>query len=223
MASDQAPRPRDPHSLYFRGLPEGWEEDRALVTRTQRERMLDAMARAVAAKGYAKVTVTDVVSLAGVSRSTFYEHFEDREECFLATFEAAAQGLAMDIADTLLSLESTEWDVRVRAGIERYTQVLAANPDAARALIIDGFGAGPRSAELRRRSRAGFVALFRGAPEGDRVPEAYYVALVGAIAELVQTHIVTRGAESLEELAPTLIEIAFSLLDLGARSGRSSH
>src|SRR3954453_20626074 len=84
------PRPRDPDSLYFRGLPEGWENDRALVTRTQRERMLDAMARAVAAKGYAKLTVSDVVALAGVSRRTFYEQFADKEECFLESYAAGA-------------------------------------------------------------------------------------------------------------------------------------
>ena len=89
MIPSNTPRPRDPGSLYFRGLPGGWEDDRTLVTKTQRERMLDAMARAVAAKGYAKVTVADVVALAGVSRRTFYEHFADKEQCFLATYVAA--------------------------------------------------------------------------------------------------------------------------------------
>lgn len=216
----KAPSERDPRSLFFRHLPEGWENGRAAAADSQRERMLDAMARAVAAKGYPKVTVADVVALAGVSRSTFYAHFEDREACFLATFQAGAEALAEAIAETVTALETSDWHDRVRAGIERYAQLLAENPNTTRALMIDGNGAGPRAAELRRRSRASFVALFRGSPQGDQVPDAYYVALVGAITELVQSHIVTRGAETLEELAPTLVEIAFSMLELGARSGR---
>src|SRR4051812_38560372 len=92
------PRPRDPRSLYFRGLPEGWEDDRALITHTQRERMLDAMARAVGSKGYAKVTVSDVVALAGVSRRTFYEHFADKEECFLESYAVGAQAIIAEVA-----------------------------------------------------------------------------------------------------------------------------
>jgi AcrR family transcriptional regulator len=216
------PRERDPRSLFFRHLPEGWELDRTLAARAQRERMLDAMARAVAAKGYASVTVTDVVSLAGVSRSTFYEHFDDRDECFLATFQAGAQALGAAVAEAVVALgDAGDWHERVRAGIERYTQVLAENPDATHALLIHGTAAGPRAAELRRNARAGFVALFRGAPDGDKVPEAYFVALVGAISELVQSQILTEGPETLPELAPTLIEIAFSMVELGARSAVS--
>src|SRR5213596_3561078 len=122
------PRPRDPSSLYFRGLPDGWEDDRALVTRTQRERMLDAMARAVAAKGYAKVTVSDVVALAGVSRRTFYEHFSDKEECFLESYTTGARAVAADLAATVRASGRTDWHDRVSVGMHAYTRILAANP-----------------------------------------------------------------------------------------------
>ena len=59
-----------------------------MVLASQRGRMLGAMADAVASKGYAGTTVADVVAGAGVSRKTFYEHFRDKEECFLAAFDA---------------------------------------------------------------------------------------------------------------------------------------
>src|SRR3954469_6256261 len=222
--SDTAPRPRDPRSLYFRGLPEGWEDDRALVTQTQRERMLDAMARAVATKGYAKVTVSDVVSLAGVSRRTFYEHFGDKEECFLESYTAGASAIAAELAATVRASGKTDWHDRVRVGMYAYTRILAANPDLARALLVDVLGAGPRAVELRRTVFGSFVDLYRPSPRGARpadvamrqVPEPYLMALVGGISELVQEHIVTRGPESLEDLTPTLIEIAFSMVELGA-------
>src|SRR3954462_1896537 len=142
------PRPRDPRSLYFRGLPEGWEEDRALVTRTQRERMLDAMARAVAPKGYAKLTVSDVVALAGVSRRTFYEHFADKEECFLETYSAASSAVVASVAEAVRHSGQTDWHERVRVGLTSYTAVLAADPDLAHALLVDVLGAGPRAIEL---------------------------------------------------------------------------
>src|SRR4051794_16802232 len=129
-----APRPRDPRSLYFRGLPEGWEEDRALVTRTQRERMLDAMARAVAAKGYAKLTVSDVVALAGVSRRTFYEHFADKEECFLESYTAGASAIAAELAATVRASGKTDWHDRGRIGMNAYTRNLAGKPDPPPAL-----------------------------------------------------------------------------------------
>jgi AcrR family transcriptional regulator len=208
-------------------LPEGWEEDRALVTRTQRERMLDAMARAVAAKGYAKLTVSDVVALAGVSRRTFYEHFADKEECFLESYAAGAQAIIAEVAGAVRRANPTDWHERVRIGMEAYTELLAANPDLARALLVDVLGAGPRAVELRRRVFHSFVDLYRPAPSSDRpadvamrqVPEPFLMALVGGISELVQEHIVDRGAESLDELTPTLVELAFSIVDVGARQG----
>ena len=61
--------------------PRGLTRDEVLAS--QRGRMIAAMAETVAAKGYAATTVADVVARAGVSRKTFYEHFADREECFL--------------------------------------------------------------------------------------------------------------------------------------------
>ena len=69
--------PRGPHRLA-----------REEVLASQRGRMLAAIAEAVAEKGYAATTVADVVGRAGVSRKTFYEHFADKEECFLAAWDA---------------------------------------------------------------------------------------------------------------------------------------
>lgn len=228
VATDTAPRtprPRDPGSLYFRALPEGWEEDRTMLAQSQRERMLDAMSRAVSAKGYAKVTVADVVALAGVSRSTFYEHFSDKEHCFLESYAAGASAIVSECAAAVRGSGETDWHERVRTGMTVYTAVLAANPDLARALLVDVLGAGPRAVELRRKVFGSFVDLYRPSPKGTRpadvamrrVPEPLLMALVGGISELVQEHIVTRGAETLEELTPTLVEIAFSLVELGAR------
>ena len=61
-----------------------------LVNAVQRERVLAGMLRATAELGYREVSVQDVLDRAGVSRPTFYEHFENKEDCFLAAFDGAA-------------------------------------------------------------------------------------------------------------------------------------
>src|SRR3954470_22993998 len=71
-------------------LPRGRHRlTREEVQTSQRERMLLSMAEAASVKGYAKTTVADVIKRARVSRETFYEHFSDKEDCFLAAYDEA--------------------------------------------------------------------------------------------------------------------------------------
>src|SRR5205807_9650035 len=86
----------------------------------------------------------------------------------------------------------------------------------------------PPAVGLRREVFSSFVDLFRPSPRGRRaadvamrrVPEPYLRGLVGGIAELVQEHIVAHGAETLPELADTLVGLAFSIVELGTRDDR---
>src|SRR3954452_23052879 len=89
------PLPRGPHSLT-----------RDEVLASQRGRMIEAMAETVAAKGYAATTVADVVARAGVSRKTFYEHFRDREDCFLAAYDAAVDAVIGAVAERVADGDS---------------------------------------------------------------------------------------------------------------------
>jgi len=73
-----------------RRLPRGRHDlPREFVARTQRDRLIDAMARTVAAKGFS-APLTEVCAAAGVSTRAFYEHFSDKEDCFIATFDRGA-------------------------------------------------------------------------------------------------------------------------------------
>ena len=77
-----------------RRLPRGTHGlDRSLVAASQRTRLLEAVGRAVADRGYAAATIDDIVRDAGVSKKTFYEHFTDKLDCFLAAYEAASDEL----------------------------------------------------------------------------------------------------------------------------------
>jgi hypothetical protein len=61
---------------------------REKAAQNQKMRLFAATVASTATKGYPATTVADLTSLSGVSRSTFYEHFEDKAHCFRATVQA---------------------------------------------------------------------------------------------------------------------------------------
>jgi len=209
-------------SVFLRALepPSGWDGGRAAVSASQRARLLDAITRAVAEKGYAAVTIGDVVQGAGVSRRTFYEHFEDKEQCFLAAYATGGEAVLEAIV-AAIATQPDDWQARLRVGLETYTCVLAAEPELARTLVVDVLGAGPRAIELRQSVYGRFVELLRDVADlaaeqlggGPRMPDLFLRALVGGIAELVQHHIVVRGAASLGELTGDLVGLATAVFE----------
>jgi AcrR family transcriptional regulator len=177
---------------------------------TQRDRMLEAVLEAVAQKGFADMTVADVVSGAGVSRRTFYEHFDDKLDCFLAAYVDRSEAVLRDVERAVADAAPSE---RLRAGLSAYLQGLADHPVAARVLIIDILGAGPRALEMREQMRVRWAASYRGVSEDDDVLRA----LVGGIAELVQARLLAGEADRLPELVPTLERYVRAVV--GARGG----
>jgi AcrR family transcriptional regulator len=207
-ASPPRPLPRGPHGL-----------ERDVVLASQRGRMLGAMADAVAAKGYAATTVADVVAGAGVSRKTFYEHFRDKEECFLAAFDAGVDLLLGAIAAAKPAGDEPTWLGLTRARVRAYLRTLASEPAFARTFLIEVFAAGPRAIERRGEVLRRFAHLFRDLHEEARrqfpnlppVPEPIYVAAVGAINELVSDVARAGRTAELPELEDTLLYLQVAL------------
>jgi AcrR family transcriptional regulator len=204
--SPPRPLPRGPHGL-----------ERDVVLASQRGRMLAAMADAVAAKGYAATTVADVVAGAGVSRKTFYEHFRDKEECFLAAFDAGVDLLLAAIVAAQPPDDS--WIALMRARVRAYLDTLASNPAFARTFLIEVFAAGPRALDRRADVLRRFARLFRDLhdearrqfPQLPPVPEAIYVAAVGAINELVSDFAREGRTAELPQLEDTLLYLQVAL------------
>src|SRR5690606_2141272 len=132
---------------------------REVVAESQRERMLVAVAEAVAEKGYANTAVADIISRAGVSRRSFYEHFSNKEDCFLAAYDAGVSGLLEEIA---AAEESAGADLvaRARAGTETYLELLSDNPAFARTFLIEVLGAGPDALARREVVHQRFAERF---------------------------------------------------------------
>lgn len=197
-----------------------------LVGADQRTRMLDGVTRAVAVKGYAWVTVADIVGIAGVSRRTFYEHFDDKQDCFLAAFEAGGELLRERITEAVIALGDAPWHEVLRVALTTHLETLAAEPELARTLKIEIFGAGPQAIELGRTVRDRFVELLQALnriatdqdPEIGEVPEPIMRALVGGISQLIEWQVMRRGAETLTELIEPAVELATGVIE-GARPG----
>ena len=196
-----------------RRLPRGTHGlDRDVVEASQRTRLLEAVGRAVAERGYAAATIDDVVRGAGVSKKTFYEHFADKEDCFLAAYEAASEELFRRISEAHAAHE--DWLERTRAGIVAYLRWLAAEPALARVFLIEVAAAGPRALERRERLRDRYAELMRERRlEGQsRLPIEIFHAVVAAVDDVVVRHIREHGAEDLPELEPVLLYLQVALL-----------
>ncbi len=213
-----------------RRLPRGTHGlDRRLVLASQRTRLLEAVGRAVAEKGYADTTIDDIVRGAGVSKKTFYEHFSDKQDCFVSAYEAAAEQLFERVRDAQLRNPDDDWLERTRAGIVAYLRWLAAEPALARVFLIEVGAAGPRAAESRERLRDRYAELIgrlqaearADFPELPELPAQIFHAVVAAVDDIVVREIREGGAEDLLRLEPILRYLQVALLagpEVAARS-----
>ena len=127
--------------LRERRLTPGPGPTREEVTRNQRERLYGAMVLAIDEHGYEATRVADLLQLAGVSRSAFYKHFDDKLDCFLATVDAAA-ALAVERIAAAYDTEGP-WDARLRAAADAFVELVLEQPATARLCVVEIYAAGP--------------------------------------------------------------------------------
>jgi AcrR family transcriptional regulator len=182
-----------------------------LVSAVQRERLLAAMLRATAELGYREVSVQDVLDRAGVSRPTFYEHFENKEACFLAAFDSAAARLLCRLEAA--AEESEGWRGRLRRSLEELLRFVAEDPDAAMSLVVDGRAASPealtRRDELLDYFSSCLDSLVRAeAPAGEGPSAIAAAGIVGGIEALLYSRLNRGEAEGIQSLLPSLMYFA---------------
>ncbi|MBX3586534.1 MAG: TetR/AcrR family transcriptional regulator [Ramlibacter sp.] len=221
-ASRSAPRPAVPE----RALPRGGRHPltQEAVTASQRARLLDAMSHIAAAKGFKAATVADVIALAGVSRRTFYEQFDDMQACFLAAYERGMQALFGAIRRALRDTEALDWQARSRVAIRAYLQALAAAPEVTWAFSVETLGAGAQALERRGWVLDQWVAQWRALqalrerddPQAPHVTDASLLAMVGGIEELVRDCLRRRGAAALPELADPVTHFVLAVMGAGS-------
>jgi AcrR family transcriptional regulator len=182
-----------------------------VIARSQRERLLDAAIDVVAEKGYAATTVADLTREAGISRTTFYEMFEDKEACFLAAYDAAVDVLTRRVA-TAFEAERG-WPTRVRAGLEALLSSLAAEPQLARLALVDAGTAGPGAQRRYRAALQRMTPFFDEgrdyAPNGRTLPANTSRMAIGAVVGLIADELKEGRAEQLPELLPEVLFATF--------------
>ncbi len=137
------------------------------MTESQRNRIHQAMIEVVSERGYPETRVVDVIGVAGVSRKTFYELFDSKEDCFLAAYDVLLGNLLGDTAGGFESKPGAPWAERVAAGLGALLEHLAEHPDEARFAIVEVLAAGPEGARPPRRRAAPVHRLPRVGPLGD--------------------------------------------------------
>ena len=134
------------------------------MTESQRNRIHQAMIEVVSERGYPETRVVDVIGVAGVSRKTFYELFDSKEDCFLAAYDVLLENLLGEATDAFESKPGAPWAERVAAALEALLEHLAGHPDEARFAIVEVLAAGPKA--LARRDAA--LRQFTGFLESGR-------------------------------------------------------
>jgi AcrR family transcriptional regulator len=179
------------------------------VARSQRERLFAATVATVASKGYEATTVADLLELSGVSRSAFYEHFRDKEDCVLATFDALVAMSAGLVRDEL-SKEGPTVE-RAREALDLLLETIVEQAAAASLCFCDIYAVGERgrlAVEGAMARAAATVAKTIAEIRGEELPPNLVEGLVGGTQIFIQTHLRRGEAELLPGYADDLQELA---------------
>jgi AcrR family transcriptional regulator len=183
-----------------------------LVRAIQRERLLVGMLRAASELSYRSTNVQDVIERAGVSRPTFYEHFSNKDDCFLAAFDTCAGRLRDQVA-TAADAGGDVWRDRIRGGFNALLAFAAAEPEAARMVIIEARAATPDAA-LRRVALLDYFAscidtkVRELLPAGTTHSAVTASGVVGGVESLLYARLNKNQMDDLPALLPSLMYFA---------------
>jgi AcrR family transcriptional regulator len=180
-----------------------------LIRAIQRERLLVAMLNAAAELGYLETNVQDVIDRGGVSRPTFYEHFSNKEDCFLAAFDSSAERLQKMIHAAVAEAGDV-WRDRVRCGLETLLRFASREPDTARTLVVEARAASETAVRRRVSLLDGFARcldeeareLLPAPPPRTAVTAS---GVVGGIESVLYSRLCKQEYEQLESLLPSLM------------------
>jgi AcrR family transcriptional regulator len=200
-----------PQDLHLWKLPRGRHGlPRELVAQSQRERLLAAVVRVTAAKGYQASSVADILKDAGVGRETFYKHFKDKEDCFVTANDALVAELEAAVKQAYEQPGS--WPRKVRRGLVTTLHWFAASPDVARVMMIEMGTVGPIASARFRETFSRFTALLDDGRElNEDAPVLPNLASIagGAVFARVYEEVALGNTANLAHLIP---QLTFELL-----------
>jgi AcrR family transcriptional regulator len=187
---------------------------RVQVAEIQRGRLLGATVDVVEEVGYARLTVAQVIARAKVSRKTFYDLFEDREDCFLAVFEETAERVGARAAEAYTAQDN--WRDGVRAGLLALLSFMDEQPALARICVVEALGAGPRVLVSRAKvidrlkrviSEGDTDGARRSRPKRGQPADIAVEGVVGAAFTVIHSRLLERNHAPLVNLLGPLMSL----------------
>jgi AcrR family transcriptional regulator len=181
-----------------------------------RQRLLDALEASIADEGYANTTVADIVRRARTSRRTFYEHFDSKEECFVALLADANADQIRQISEAVDP--SAPWQKQVRLAIEAWIASAEARPALMLSWIRDVPALGAAARHLQRDAMDNFIDMvgalgatdeFRAAGIGP-VSRRRSIMLLGGLREL--TAITVEEGGRMGDVTDEAVDASIALL-----------
>jgi AcrR family transcriptional regulator len=182
---------------------------RAYAVRSQRERLLEAMVRVAAAKGYEATTVPDVVEFAGLSEDAFYEEFQDKEACFLEAYDAVIDVLVAHVASAFEAAADEPWPEKIAAGLRGLVELLAIEADIARMAMVEVTAAGDDARERYRAALARFTPFLEEgraySGQGEELPADTARFAIGGATSMIFDEIRAGRGPELKRILPDLV------------------
>jgi AcrR family transcriptional regulator len=178
------------------------------VAHHQKARLEGAMVEAVARHGYAGTTLRELVTLAGVSKSTFYEHFESKEECFLTTFDEIVAAAGTRVGEAYRSVG--DFRQRLGAALATFMGLVNEQPAAASLVVVESLTLGAAGVTHRERASQAFEVWigqsFDHSPSPRQVPAVAVRAIVAGIRGATYRRLRRGRQEELPGLVEELVE-----------------
>lgn len=178
--------------------------------RSHRSRLLAGLAVALEKQSLAELYTTDIAREAGVSKRTFYEHFSNKEACFLALYEENS-GRILETLRAAIAEPGIDMVQRVELGTMAYLSAMQAQAPLMKRLYIDILTLGAEGMQARRRVTEAFAALIAGIYQDQRsrmpqlpaLPPELALAIIAGLNELILYKIEDGQVEHLLDLAET--------------------
>lgn len=186
--------------------------ERGGIQELQRARMVAAMSEIALEGGPGAVTVARVVERSGVSRRTFYEHFDDREACLVAAFEQAVRRAAESAAPAYMAAKGG-WSAQIRAGLGSLLELFDDEPAVGNLCIVNAVAGQPALLAQRARVMRELVGIVHRGAEGHAARTGggsgriVAEAVIGGVFAIVQARLLERRERPLLGLLNQLMSI----------------
>ncbi len=183
-----------------------------LVTSPKRQLILEGMLQAVGEEGYEGTSVRTVLDRTGAYRQAFYDNFADKDDCYLQAYDAGVERLEALVVAAAAEAEPT-WQGQLRAGLGALLDLLDAEPDVGRALIVEVHAAGPealakRAAAMQRCTEFLDRAREEIAAGGESPPPIAPEGIAAGIHAVIHSRLATGSNEGFRQLLPEFMYFA---------------